>query len=76
MPGPEYNGRIGSVMEAVVSTLEYIPKSVDAVGVSLLNCDDAEARARLIGVTVSDILDYAREEISGKDFQRNWQPLS
>lgn len=76
VPGPEYNGRIGSVMEAVVSTLEYIPKSVDAVGVSLLNCDDAEARARLIGVTVSDILDYAREEISGKDFQRNWQPLS
>ncbi len=76
VPGPEYSGRIDGVMKAIVSTLEYIPEAVEAVGVGLLNCDDANARARVIGVRVGDIQDYAGEEMEYKDFQRSWQPLS
>lgn len=76
VPGDEFSARLISVMNAVADTTEYIPEAVDAVGVGLINCDDAQARARVIGVSVGSILQYAGDDIDEKDFQRAWQPLS
>ena len=76
VPGPEFNERLNIVLNAVVGEADDIPQTVEAVGVGLLNCDDDDASLRIIGVQVSQILEFANEVIDAKDFQRAWQPLS
>lgn len=76
VPGPEFQARLGGVMNAVVSLDANIPENAEAIAVSLVNCDDADAAARIIGVERSAIQAYASEEIEARDFQRLWKPLS
>ena len=63
-------------MNAAVDHAEAIPEDIEAVAAGLLNCDDPDARLRLIGVEVGLIIDFANESIDAKEFQRAWQPLS
>lgn len=76
VPGPDFQARLGGVMNAVVSLDANIPENAEAIAVSLVNCDDADAAARVIGVERSVIQAYANEEIEARDFQRLWKPLS
>ena len=76
VPGPDFQARLGGVMNAVVSLDADIPENAEAIAVSLVNCDDADAAARLIGVERSAIQAYADAEIEARDFQRLWKPLS
>ena len=76
VPGPEFQARLGGVMKAVVSLDANIPEDAEAIAVSLVNCDDADAAARVIGVERSAIQAYANEEIEARDFQRLWKPLA
>ena len=76
VPGPEFNTRINTVLSAVVAAADDIPEDIEAVAAGLLNCDDPQANLRIIGVARSAISDFASEEITDRDFQRAWQPLS
>ena len=76
IPGPEFNERLTSLMNAVVGLAEDIPAGIEAIAAGLLNCDDSNATLRVIGVTVAVINEFAEEEISQREFQRAWQPLS
>ena len=76
VPGEEFNTRLKILLMATVAVYESLPDRVEAVAAGLLNCDDPEARQRVIGVARSILLDYAAEEIEAKEFQRAWQPLS
>ena len=76
VPGPEFNDRLNLVMNAAVSLADDLPGGIQAFGAGLLHCDDPEAQMRIIGVARRAIIDYAKEEIKAKDFQRAWQPLS
>lgn len=76
VPGREFNARLNIVLTAAVAAAESLPDGVEAIAAGLLNCDDPEARLRIIGVTRSILLEFAAEEIQAKDFQRSWQPLS
>ena len=76
VPGPEFNSRINTVLSAVVAAADDIPEDIEAVAAGLLNCDDPQASLRIIGVALSAIIDFANEEITDRDFQRAWQPLS
>ena len=76
VPGPEFNLRLNIVLTAVVSLVEDLPEEIEAVAAGLVNCDDAAASMRIIGVARETLLAFATEEIKPKDFQRAWQPLS
>ncbi len=76
IPGQEFNERLGRVMNAVVDYVADIPEDIEGVVAGLRNCDDPDAIQRRIGVTVSVIKAYADGDISAKEFQRAWRPLS
>lgn len=75
VPGPQFQTRLGSVMNAVASLDAGIPENAAAIAVSLVNCADADAVPRAIGVERDIIQAYANEEIDARDFQRSWQAL-
>ncbi len=76
VPGPEFNQRLNRVLSVVASLAEQLPDEIEAVAAGLINCDDADAALRMIGVARAEIAAFARGEIDDKDFQRAWQPLS
>lgn len=76
VPGPEFTARLSQVINTMVELAVGIPAGADAVAAGLLNCADESARPRVIGVSVKLIQQYLDEEISSKEFQRAWQPLS
>ncbi len=76
IPGPEFNQRLNAVLTTVASLEEDLPEEIEAVAAGLVNCDDADAGLRIVGVTRATISAFASEEIDSKDFQRAWQPLS
>lgn len=76
VPGPEFNQRLTTVLNTVVSLEADLPEDIEAVAAGLVNCDDDEAELRIVGVTRSTISAFANDEIDAKDFQRAWQPLS
>lgn len=76
VPGRDFNARLNIVLTAAVAVADNLPAGVEAVAAGLLNCDDPQARLRVIGVTRGILMAYAAEEIEAKDFQRAWQPLS
>ena len=76
VPGPQFQARLGVVMNAVASLAVDIPEDAEAIAVSLLNCADEDATPRVIGVERDTIQAYASEEIDSRDFQRSWQALS
>ena len=76
VPGPEFTGRLKTVMHTAASIVADIPKDADAVGVELFYCvDDEISRLNFIGVLVSQLQQFANQEIDDKEFQRAWQPL-
>lgn len=75
VPGPQFQTRLGSVMNAVASLDAGIPENAAAIAVSLLNCADEDAAPRAVGVEWDMIQSYANEEIDARDFQRSWQAL-
>lgn len=76
IPGPEFNLRLNTVLTTVASLAEDLPEEIEAVAAGLVNCDDADAGLRIVGVKRAIISAFANEEIDSKDFQRAWQPLS
>ncbi|MCY4064557.1 MAG: hypothetical protein OXG53_19500 [Chloroflexi bacterium] len=76
IPGPEFNHRLTTVLNTVVSLEEDLPEDIEAVAAGLVNCDDTNAGLRIVGVTRATISAFANEEIDSKEFQRAWQPLS
>ena len=76
VPGPEFQARLGGVMGAVVSLEASIPENAEAIAAGLVNCDDADATVRIIGVERGIIQTYANEDIDARDFQGSWKPLS
>ena len=77
VPGSiEYQERLQEIMEAVVAVFPEIPFGIDAVAVGLINCDDPYAKLRVIGTSKAIIQQYANREITAKEFQSTWQPLS
>ena len=75
VPGPQFQTRLGSAMNAVASLDANIPENAEAIAVSLLNCADEDATPRAVGVERGIIQSYANEEIDARDFQRSWQAL-
>ena len=75
VPGPQFQTRLGSVMNAVASLDASIPEDAEAIAVSLMNCADEDATPRAVGVERDMIQSYANEEIDARDFQRSWQAL-
>lgn len=75
VPGPQFQTRLGSVMNAVASLDASVPENAEAIAVSLLNCADEDATPRAVGVERDMIQSYANEEIDARDFQRSWQAL-
>ncbi len=75
VPGPQFQTRLGSVMNAVASLDASIPEDAEAIAVSLVNCADEDAVPRAVGVERDMIQSYANEEIDARDFQRSWQAL-
>ena len=75
VPGPQFQTRLGSVMNAVASLDASIPENAEAIAVSLVNCADEDAVPRAVGVERGIIQSYANEEIDARDFQRSWQAL-
>ena len=75
VPGPQFQTRLGSVMNAVASLDASIPEDAEAIAVSLINCADEDAVPRAVGVERDMIQSYANEEIDARDFQRSWQAL-
>ena len=76
VPGPEFNERLDTILNTVVSLADDLPEGVEAVAAGLINCDDASATLRLIGVERSIIAEFANQQMKVKEFQRAWQPLS
>ena len=76
IPGPEFNQRLNQALTAVVSLIDDLPDEIEAVAAGLINCEDADAPLRIIGVARADVVAFANDEIDDKDFQRAWQPLS
>ncbi len=75
-PGPEFNERLNLLMNAVVAVAPEIPADIKAVAAGLWNCADEAAVVRVIGTTVSVILDFVDGALDAKEFQRSWQPFS
>ena len=75
VPGPDFNAKVGVIMNALVALAEDIPSELDAVAAGMLNCGEPEAALRIIGAEVSLIRDYAAGLIDDKAFQREWQQL-
>ena len=75
LPGTDFNAKVASIMQAVVTLANEIPAELDAAAAGLLNCDDPNARLRIIGAEVSLIRDYASGAIDDRDFQRGWKQL-
>ena len=75
VPGPDFNAKVGVIMNALVALSEDIPSELDAVAAGMLNCGEPEAALRIIGAEVSLIRDYAAGLIDDKAFQREWQQL-
>lgn len=75
VPGPQFQTRLGSVMNAVASLDASVPENAEAIAVSLVNCADEDATPRAVGVERDIIQSYANEEIDARDFQRSWQAL-
>ncbi len=74
-PGPEFNTRLGAVMDAAANLHESMPTQVEAFAVSLLNCADPDDNARTIGVDRSILDDFATGEIEAEAFQQAWRLL-
>lgn len=74
-PGPEFNTRLGAVMDAAGNLHESMPTQVEAFAVSLLNCADPDDNARTIGVDRSILDDFATGEIEAEAFQQAWRLL-
>ena len=75
VPGPQFQTRLGSVMNAVASLDASVPENAEAIAVSLVNCADEDATPRAVGVERDIIQSYANEEIDARDFQRSWKAL-
>lgn len=76
VPGPDFTGRLKTVLHAAASIVAAIPTEADALGVELIYCVDEISRLNFIGVPVSQLQQFANAEIDDKEFQRAWQPLS
>ena len=74
-PGADFNAKVASIMQTVVSLAEEIPAELDAVAAGLLNCDDPAAALRIIGAEVRVIRDYVNGAIDDRAFQREWKQL-
>ncbi len=74
-PGPEFNTRLGAVMDAAANLHKSMPEQVEAFAVSLLNCADPDDSARTIGVDRSILDDFATGEIEAEAFQQAWRLL-
>ncbi len=74
-PGPEFNTRLGAVMDAAANLHKSMPEQVEAFAVSLLNCADPDDNARTIGVDRSILDDFATGEIEAEAFQQAWRLL-
>ncbi|MCY4069988.1 MAG: hypothetical protein OXG60_01685 [Chloroflexi bacterium] len=75
-PGPEFTARLQEVMDAAARLSDSFPTEIQAFAVSLLNCADANANVRTIGVARSILDDFAEEKIGAKTFQKAWRPLT
>ncbi len=75
LPGADFNSKIASIMQVVVTLADEIPAELDAVAAGLLNCDDPGARLRLIGLEVHFFRDFASGAIDDRAFQREWKQL-
>ena len=75
VPGPDFNAKVGLIMNALVALAGEIPSELDAVAAGMLNCSEPDAALRIIGAEVSLIRDYAAGLIDDKAFQREWQQL-
>ena len=75
LPGADFNAKIASIMQAVVTLADEIPAELDAVAAGLLNCDAPGARLRLIGLQVQFFRDFASGAIDDRAFQREWKQL-
>ncbi len=75
-PGPELTARLQEVMGAAARLSDSFPTEIQAFAVSLLNCADANASLRTIGVARRILDDFAEDKIDDKTFQRAWRTLA
>ncbi|MCY4464367.1 MAG: hypothetical protein OXE46_02390 [Chloroflexi bacterium] len=75
LPGTDFNSKVASIMQAVVTLANEIPAELDAVAAGLKNCDDPGATLRIIGSEARLIRDFASGAIDDRDFQREWKQL-
>jgi len=73
--GAESSIRLNDTMSTFVQIQTSLPESAEGVAVTLIDCNEPESIARIIGVEKSILQSFANEEIELKDFQRQWQPL-
>ncbi len=76
LPGPDFNAKVASIIQTVVTLADEIPAELDALAAGLLNCDDPGAALHLIGTEARLIRDFASGAIDDRDFQREWKQLS
>ncbi len=72
---PQSSTTLNTVMGAFVDQETSLADTIQAVGVTLVDCDIDNAIPRTIGVARESVRSLANETIELKDFQRAWQPL-
>lgn len=76
LPGPQSSATLSGIMDILVENNAELPDDIEAVAVTLIDCDNADSIARTIGVSREAVNMLESGEIELKDFQRSWQPLS
>lgn len=75
VPGPQFTERLNAIMQVVVSLSKGIPEGVEAIAVSLVNCDDVDATVDTVAVARDIVQAYASDEIGEREYQQGWKPL-
>ncbi len=75
VPGPQFTERLNVIMQVVVSLSKGIPEGVEAIAVSLMNCDDVDATMDTVAVARDLVQAYASDEIGEREYQQGWKPL-
>ncbi len=63
---------LGSAMASLATISETVDADVEAIGVTLVDCENGNSILRVIAVPVADALAYSAGDLAEADFQARW----
>jgi hypothetical protein len=63
---------LSEAMNSLAGISDAVGADVEAIGVTLVDCDNGNSTLRVIAVPVADALAYSAGDLSAEDFQARW----